>query len=368
MIIVLAMLFVVILIACVAFAVDLGYLCLARSQAQNAADAAALAAANRLIDDRLILDDYWDALESDARDVAVNYAAKNTVAGSSPSLARNDANQLDGDLIIGTRTEGGSLTIPADMRDSDSVHVRIRCAADTHGPVSLFFARAMGIDSMEVAAEAIATFNGQIDGFRPNSKTGNCSVIPFVIHIDDWRDLQAGTVGSDGFAVDSETHDVWVGSDGIPEFSFYPNRTTAGNFGTVNIGNAANSTSELIDQIVNGVSEADAAMHGGKIGVGSYSGDPGISAGMKDGLAAILGQPRTVMLYDTVTGTGATTEYNVVGFAGVRIMSYWVTETTDEEVKKGFRVVLQPAAVVDDSAVSGPGQNAGVYQPTVLTK
>ena len=36
-------------------------------------------------------------------------------------------------------------------------------------------------------------------------------------------------------------------------------------------------------------------------------------------LIEILGQPRIVPLYDTVTGTGNNTEYHIVGFAAVVI-------------------------------------------------
>ncbi len=363
----LAALFIVIVLASVALAVDLGYLCLARAQAQNTADATALAAAGHMLSDWRTQEHLLYQLEGEARGVAVEYAANNPICGSPPKLDRNDRNSLDGDLVFGRRKADGEMSIPRHRRDYNSVYVRIRRTNEVNGPISLFFASVLGTKSASVTAEAIATFNGKIGSFEPTPKTGNSRIMPFALNVDAWRDLMDGRTGSDNYAVDQDTNDVWIGTDGIPELVFYPEKLAAGNFGTVNIGNGNNSTSELIEQIVNGITPEDAAMHGGEIGTGIYSGDTGVSVAVKDGFAKILGQPRTVMLYRTVSGPGDNAEFEIVGFAGVRVMSYWDDGGIDSKGSP-FRLVLQPAVVVDDSAVSGRGRVYSVYQPLALTK
>lgn len=70
----------------------------------TAAEAAALAAANALIDDSLLWDDADEqqAVESRARLAAARYAAFHYVAGRRVELQLNTSNLTDGELVIGT--------------------------------------------------------------------------------------------------------------------------------------------------------------------------------------------------------------------------------------------------------------------------
>jgi hypothetical protein len=106
------------------------------------------------------------------------------------------------------------------------------------------------------------------------------------------------------------------------EITIYPHATgSAGNFGTLEIGNSNNSTSELSEQIANGISKADLAYHGGELGLGPCAGDPGISSGIKHGLKEAVGRARSIALYDTVSGSGNQSAFNIVGFAGIRVIA-----------------------------------------------
>ena len=369
-ILVLAAFFLVILSVCVAFAIDLGYLCLARSRAQNAADVAAMAAAWELLDERRLRDDWArEELDDEARDVAIDYAARNKVCGSGPLLDRNAANHPNGDLVFGRFDSNGQMSTYGNLREQNAVFVRISRTTELNGPVNLFFAPCLGIESADVTAEAVATFRDGISGFRATPKTGNTSLIPFAVHIDVWRQLMAGTVGTDDWTVDPETDQVAGGSDGILELTFYPNDTgSSGNFGTLQIGDPNNGTAELSNQIANGISEADLAFQGGEIGVGSCPGNPGISGGIKHGLSQMIGKPRSIALYDTVSGSGSNSVYNVVGFAGMRVVDFWLGDDEEPENEEDYRVVLQPAVVVDDAAIAGDSSSYSVYQPVVLAK
>ena len=75
----------------IAFAVDLGYLHVVRSQLQTSADATALAATWDLIDEASLAGNGNPELTAYlARSTASQFAALNTVAGQSPALAYED--------------------------------------------------------------------------------------------------------------------------------------------------------------------------------------------------------------------------------------------------------------------------------------
>jgi len=177
----------------------------------------------------------------------------------------------------------------------------------------------------------------------------------------------------DNYAYDPETGTVSAGSDGVLELNIFPGAGTdqlpPGNFGTVDIGASNNSTADLARQIVHGITEADLAYIGGALvfdenGELTLEGDTGISAGMKDELASIIGQPRSIPLFRSVSGNGNNSEYTIVGFAGIRILAVKLTGA----MKKKY-VVVQPAIVVDDSVITEAGaSNSYVYAPPRLIR
>jgi hypothetical protein len=355
--------------AFVAFAVDMGYMYVARTELQRSADAAAIASAWGLLDDsRFGGDGALAEVEAAARTEAARYTTLNQVCNKIPKVDLNGANNPQGDVVFGRLMDDGNMSTYGNAEKYNAVKVSVRRSQEINGEVPLFFARILGFDSAEVTAEATATFRDGIAGFRPTEKTGNTTLIPFALHVDVWQTFLSGDAGSDDWQVDSETDGVWRGSDGIPELDIYPNATgSAGNFGTLNIGDSNNGTPELSAQMANGISQADLAFHGGQMGLGPCSGDPGISGGIQHGLKDAVGKPRTIALYDTVSSSGSNSVYNIVGFAGIRVVDFWLDG--DKPVDEfNYRVTVQPAVVVDDSALSGAGTSYSVYQPVVLAK
>ena len=81
----------------------------------------------------------------------------------------------------------------------------------------MFFARVLGFESAEVTAQATATFRDGIVGFRPKATTVNTTLIPFALHVDDWRQFLSDDDGEDAWQVGSDTGSVWPGSDGIAQ-------------------------------------------------------------------------------------------------------------------------------------------------------
>jgi hypothetical protein len=355
----------VIMLVFAVFAVDVGYMCLVRTQAQAASDAAAMAAAWELLDERR-LGDYslQEELANEARDVAVGYAARNRVSGGKgPALDHNPSNHPNGNLVFGRLNNSGDISTVGNLREHNAVFVRAGRTEDRGGAAGLFFARCLGFDSADITAVAIATFRDGVSGFRPTPRTGNTTLIPFAVDVDIWRRLIARQLGTDDWTVDPQANQVAAGGDGILELNFYPNDTgSAGNFGTLEIGDPNNGIPEIAGQIVTGISEADLAFEGGEFGIGSCPGDPGISGGIKHALAQIIGKPCSIALYDSVSGTGNNSVYNIVGFAGIRVVDFWLEDTVSD------RVVLQPSVVVDDSAIGDGGSSYSIYQPVVLAK
>jgi Flp pilus assembly protein TadG len=322
-----------------AFAIDVGYITYLRSQVQAGADAAALAALEEVPSDQETLDS-----------VALQYAVFNSSSAD-----------LEVTFEVGTWNGATATLTPTSMEDADAVRVNI-----LQPFAGLFFGHLLGASSASVGASATAMFDYGISGFEVSDDGPPCSLMPFAVDIDAWNALGAG---SDDWTYDYDARTVTPGADGTREFNMFPaNGTTPGNFGTVDIGNHNNATPDLERQILWGPSVEDFARHGGRLELDEehetllLNGDCGISAAIKDELDTIkeTGVPRSVMLYDQVTGNGNNTYYRVVGFAGITIVDVNLTGNNK-------RVTVQPTDVTDSTVLLGDrGQNDYVRHPPQL--
>src|SRR5690606_35625254 len=164
---------------------------------------------------------------------------------------------------------------------------------------------------------------------------------------------------------------IWPGGGGSLEVNLYPRATgSPGNRGTVDIGLSNNSTRDIARQIVHGISHSDLAHHGGKLeldenGELELNGDTGISAGVKDELASIMGQPRIIPIFSKVVGPGNNAQYTIVQFVGVRIMEVRLTGSMS-----GKKVIVQPAKVVARGGIPRTDEQSSyfVYTPVWLVR
>jgi hypothetical protein len=250
---------------------------------------------------------------------------------------------------------GGELDTSVPER-FNAVRVRVRRDAGSNGSVPMFFARVIGKDTADTQATATAVFIDDIGGFQPPLDGQNLPILPFALDVDTWNSALNGQ-GPDEWKWDAEAKKFVPGSDGIPEVNLYPQETgSAANRGTVNIGTSANSTSHISGQIVNGVSASDLAFHGGDLSFNDnlqlfLDGDPGISAGFKDELSAIRGQPRAAPVFSEMNGNGNGV-YTIVGWAGIRLAE---VEMTGNEK----RVIAQPAKVSTAGTIPGSSSGSG---------
>ncbi len=359
------------LLGMASLSVDVGTIYSARNDLQVAADAAALAAAWELFDDdRLTGSPYMYDNIVVAQAKAVEYAGLHTVLDETIGI-------LTADVTIGYLSDplDTSETLSfADPDEYNTVHVIARRDAERGGPIALHFATIFGHSTKDVSASAMASFQTGVTGFEA-PPGGTVGLAPFALHVDAWAGMLDGSWSTgDNWDYDAELDTVSAGNDSIFEINMYPGsggaQLPAGNFGTVDIGSSSNSTADLARQILEGVNEDDLSYFGGSLELDSngyvmLNGDTGISAGIKDELASIIGETRIIPLFDQVTGNGNNATFRVVGFAGVRILDVKLTGAVNQK-----RVTVQPALVSEAGAMFGGSSPAGdyVYGPVMLTR
>jgi hypothetical protein len=109
--------------------------------------------------------------------------------------------------------------------------------------------------------------------------------------------------------------------------------------------------------------------HGGSLnlddeGEMELNGDTGISAGVKDELASIKGQPRLIPIFSIVVGPGNNAQYTIVRWAGIRIMDVKLTGSMNQK-----RVIIQPAPMVVSGGIPSTEETSDyLYSPVVLVR
>ncbi len=355
----------------VAFAVDVGYILSTKQELQRTADATAMAACWEYMAQ---LADGENAPEAilQGRVAAAGYAQSNPVSGVDPDISQNLANDLCGDLVFGQVSNlyeySGTLdtTQPSQF---NAVQVRIRRDSTLNGESPLFFARVFGRSSLGLDAEATAGYARNIRGFKTPASGENLDILPYALDEDTWQALLDGNA-SDNWTWNAESKTISAGCDGTLEVNLFPQGTgSPGNRGTVDIGGSNNSTCDIARQIVYGISPADLAYHDGSLDLGDdgelvLNGDTGISAGVKDELTSIKGQPRAIPIFSTVVGPGNNAEYTIVRWVGIRIMDVKLTGSMNQK-----RVIVQPAPMVLSGAIASTVETSDyVYTPVVLIK
>lgn len=343
---VLAAVMMIVMMAFVAFAVDLGYMCVVRNEAQNAADSAALAGGQELISEQRLRGDFYDVYYK-ACNVASQYTARHKVGPKDAYL------RFWEDVAIGTLndpTNRNEQVTWNGVSPCNAMTVTVRATRERGRESPFFFASVFGLRSFDMQASATVAFADRIAGFRSHPAHSTTSLLPFTLKIEDWKNLLASGC-DDQWMYDPSDGSVTPGQDGVPELVMYPVDSGSGNWGTVDIGGHDNSTSDLVRQIEEGVSRADLDAIGGALELDRYTGlfllngETGMSVAIKSALANIIGKGRTIPLYVYCEGTGDTLNYQIGGFAGIRIVDFSLTGNNKY-------VRIQPAFVVDPTAFS----------------
>jgi hypothetical protein len=252
----------------------------------------------------------------------------------------------------------------------NAVRVRLHKNSDANGEVPYFFARIFGLEGQALNSEATAGIIRDIKGFQVPADGDNVDILPYALDLTTWNNLISGN-SSNNYRWSPESKTVSLGPDEFVEVNLFPQGTgSPGNRGTVDIGSNNNSTSDIARQIVYGISPSDLAHHGGKLefdacGKLYLNGDTGISAGVKDELASIIGKPRIIPIFSSVSGNGNNATYTIVKWQGIRIMAVKLTGSMSQK-----HVTIQVAPVVSHGVIpsSTSGTSKYVYSPVVLIK
>jgi hypothetical protein len=358
------------LIGMLAFSIDIGYLAAAKSESSRTADAAALAACWEVFDSKQKGVNEANT-RTNAMNVANQMAGLNPICNSSPSLSTSNQSS---DIQIGYLASMASNTPLTQNSQSpfQAVRVSVKRTESSNGKIPFYFGRIFGNQGQELTATATAAMSTQIKGFQ-SPPAGTCEgldILPFAIDQTTWNALQ--TAGSDSYKFNATTGQVSAGSDGIREVNLYPQGTgSPGNRGTVDIGGSNNSTNDIARQIVYGISSQDLAELGKPLSLGTsgtmtLNGDTGISAGVKDELASIIGKTRIIPVFSSVSGNGNNANYTIVKWVGIRVMAVKLTGPMN-----GKHVIVQPAPIIARNAIAGDSSRTwseSVFSPVVLVQ
>lgn len=380
---ILAAVLMVFMVGVLAFSIDVGYLCMARSQAQHCADAAALAAALEMTSNENLKKEIGERIAA-ATQQAIECASLQDINRSVNPTSPDGAASVIESITFGRLENPYDPNEPisyVDPSNPNVVVVHVSCDPERGTGVPLFFARIFGLTTGRTSATAVAMFSAEnTTGFTKDGDEPS-SLAPFVVKQDDWINFLANG-GPDNWTYDPNTKTVSPGPDGIPELKMYPEVEidSPGNFGTVNIGEStANPAPKIWDQIVNGPSAEDLAYYDGILRLDpvtntfeltgaanlELNADPGVTASIKHALGEVLGKPKTIMLYNNVEGSGNNAWFTISGFAGIRIMDFRMVGSTNNKY-----VLIQPAMVQDSTAVADADSQTSdfVGQPVHLVR
>jgi Flp pilus assembly protein TadG len=352
MILVLATAAIIMVLGFAAFSVDVGYIALTRAQLQVAADSAAMAAAQDL-PPGLTKGAYETPSEvaTNGRASAVSLAAQHKAGDVSAVYCVGSRDVRFGQVVWDPGSNSWQKVWGVSPYNAVEVTLRRdQSGGGADGPLPLFFAPVIGNQTAKLTVKAISAVV-PASGFRRIPGQGLPGLLPITLDEPTWDNLMNGVADpgeQDSFTYNDATGTVSSGGDGIPEVNLYPNgaaSTAPGNRGTVDIGHAGNSTSDIARQILYGASDDDLEVLGFPLnfdnGPFELNGDTGISAAIKAQLDQIKGEPRVIPIFTGLPqGNGNNAMFTIVKFVGIRIVEVKLSGNPK-------RVMIQPAPYVD---------------------
>jgi hypothetical protein len=374
----LAALTMVFFVAMLAFAVDIGWVVTARSELQNAADAAALAGAAPLMDGYVQYNLPGQAYQStvlstakaNARAEAKKFAGLNKGGNVSLVLA-------DSDIVFGFTDnstppnyypEGDPKYPKGAFPNAIQVTLR-RDPTSSTGSLPLFFGPVLGTPTAAVTATAASTIYaaGNIDNLKGVPGL-SLRVLPMTYDVNNWNSFLAGT-----------NPDATTDAASNPALQIYPSVKQTGNFGELSLDGSHAGASTINDWITNGVSATDIkALQDLKLlplsahdkAQWDWVGNPGLKDSTIQTAQGYAGTNFVLPLYNPYqtspsysagSGNGSHYYYQVVQFVGIKIIS-----------APGKGVVVEPTAFRIDPSLATfttppvPAGTAGTSQATIF--
>jgi Flp pilus assembly protein TadG len=255
-----------------AMAIDVGYIFCTQARLQNAADAAALAATQKLVEQR-----NNKATEQAARTAAVVEAA---------AIVNANWNAAGWTVVFGTYQNKQFAARGPEVAATAVQAVASRDSAAPGGRLALFFAPVAKITQVDVSAKATCVIFGGIRTIRGN-------LVPFAVYEPDI--VPAG-----------QTMDLYASDKAAP-----------GNFGLLNFNGGSLGTPELQDWIRYG--------YDGEITIDPelnytlITGDTGWRSAITPACQSRLGDILIVCVYDQVTAQGSNATFRIPKFLAVKL-------------------------------------------------
>jgi hypothetical protein len=356
-----------------AFSIDVGYMVVTQAELQNAADAAALAGAEKL--QALYVQYNLPQQSATQQQQIYNTATTNTSTWASPTYTAEQFasyNKAGGvyiqvpDADVTFWYKSGSFapqpcSYPANF--PNTITVVTRRDTKVNGALSLFFGGILGTGSVSLMATSSATiYAGDVTSLQviPNV---DAHILPVALDVNVWKNFYQTGQSSDGNVYTNSTN-------GMPELQVYPCPGNApGNFGLLDVGPPANNTPAFRNWIDYGETPNDIQyLRNNNLLPVSSSTDtwwkcgPGMKSTLVTNFQSVMWQsnlipifkpyqaPSPNLAYQTNSsytaaqsgGQGAT--YDIIGFVGV-------TVSRADGNGGGMNISVQPLAVVDPTAV-----------------
>lgn len=328
------------LIGLLAFSVDYGFLLYMRTDLQRSSDQAALAAVRDLLPDANGSQDLNQTRQTVRSYTEMNQPSGFTVQDSDIEIGRFDRNTVYNSVQL---LNTGIL---------DTTRVTVRRDSSANSSVSLYFARIFDRDHEDVTATSTAIL-------QPARYLGpGTPILPIALQQTTWNKLDFG-------------HHISVYGDGRIEDG--AGKEIPGNWGTVDIGAAANSASDLRDQINEGLRQSDlnSLYQQGVISDPAHidsqapitvNGDTGFSAGIKHAVRDAHGSIRLMPIFKKTTGHGGNLTFDVVGWGAVEVIGSRFSggQNSYLEVEKSYMydAHLKPVNDLSDSSQAIEGAYA----------
>jgi Flp pilus assembly protein TadG len=360
---------VAVLVGMVAFAVDTGYVVLTRTELQSAADAAALAGADPLMNASI----QYQLAGQNPQNVQNGYQA--TILKNAMASARAQAKQFAADNGAGGV---GSLTLkgrdiefgytdasynytPYDSNNPvfpNTIKVTMRRDSNANGSLGLFFAPVIGTNSVDVTATASATIMGGAASNFNTSITGqNIKVLPLAYDVNAWNNFLKTGQWPDG----TTSFDA----NGVPQIQVYPFVSNTGNFDWISLDNTHVGASTMWGWVQNGMAPSDlAALQSANLvplsnhpaNTWDWLGDTGFKSSDVQSVNNYIGTSFLLPLFNPYnssstsylqgSGNGSGFNYDIVQFVGVQIVT---------PPQGNRQVFLQPVMILDPSVVFSGG-------------
>ena len=262
-----------------ALTIDAGNVFQARARLQNSADAAVLAAAHKMMEERNIA-----ATEQTSRQLATTEAQK---------FVNANWNAARFEIAFGRYDGGGVFVVQDSSTQAQAVRVKtVRDKTAPGGPLGAFFAHLVGIKVFDLSATSICKMSSGVWKIR-------YGLSPFAVF-------------KDSLVPPGQTMKIYTDDQVVP-----------GNVGLLNLDGGNLATPDLAEWIRNG--------YNGEITIDPvthyvyFYGDCGIRSSLKDDVASRMGDVIVICVYDQVSAQGSNALFRIIKFTAVTLTGMRLT-------------------------------------------